>query len=81
MTIVKLPGKPPKDNIKFPNREEVKKILNNYKKQKEKDKSKDKSQQNKIPDSIMNRIMKDMNRIKKDALPPKKSGAGYSGSY
>tara|TARA_R110000782_G_scaffold159260_1_gene251394 strand:+ start:821 stop:1039 length:219 start_codon:yes stop_codon:yes gene_type:complete len=72
MTIVKLPGKPPKDNIKFPNREEVKKILNNYKKQKEKDKSKDKSQQNKIPNKLMDRMRN---------MPPKKSGAGYSGSY
>jgi len=81
MTIEKLPFPLPADKIRKPTREEVKKTLDNYKKQKKKDKSKDKSQQNKIPDSIMNRIMKDMNKIKKDGLPPKKSGAGYSGSY
>ena len=74
MTIEKLPFPLPADKIRKPTREEVKKTLDNYKKQKKKDKSKDKSQQNKIPDSIMN-------RIKKDGLPPKKSGAGYSGSY
>ena len=72
MTIEKLPFPLPADKIRKPTREEVKKTLDNYKKQKKKDKSKDKSQQNKIPNKLMDRMRN---------MPPKKSGAGYSGSY